>query len=120
MARRSSYQTHSAPEHTFSSSEELPASTQILVEETPVDYYALKDEVLGSATEEESGDEDYNMFSTAQSSPPLARFQNSALSSSQESTSYPSSLPDEIKEFREMFGVGDGSYPDDFPMSLRD
>lgn len=29
------------------------------------------------------------------------------------------SLPDALKDFRDMFGEGDGSYPDDFPMSLR-
>ncbi|KAK0206775.1 hypothetical protein DFS33DRAFT_1486336 [Desarmillaria ectypa] len=29
------------------------------------------------------------------------------------------SLPDVVKDFRDMFGVGDGSYPEDFPMSLR-
>ncbi|KAG7449402.1 uncharacterized protein BT62DRAFT_992411 [Guyanagaster necrorhizus] len=29
------------------------------------------------------------------------------------------SLPNIVKDFRDMFGVGDGSYPDDFPMSLR-
>ncbi|PBL02753.1 hypothetical protein ARMGADRAFT_1159248 [Armillaria gallica] len=29
------------------------------------------------------------------------------------------SLPDAVKDFRDMFGVGDGSYPEDFPMSLR-
>lgn len=28
-------------------------------------------------------------------------------------------LPDAVKDFRDMFGVGDGSYPEDFPMSLR-
>ncbi|KAK0461906.1 uncharacterized protein EV420DRAFT_1640208 [Desarmillaria tabescens] len=29
------------------------------------------------------------------------------------------SLPDAVKDFRDMFGVGEGSYPEDFPMSLR-
>lgn len=29
------------------------------------------------------------------------------------------SLPDAVKDFRDMFGVGDGSYLEDFPMSLR-
>ncbi|KAK0190752.1 hypothetical protein F5146DRAFT_1045599 [Armillaria mellea] len=29
------------------------------------------------------------------------------------------SLPDAVKDFRDMFGIGDGSYPEDFPMSLR-
>jgi hypothetical protein len=29
------------------------------------------------------------------------------------------SLPEVVKEFRDMFGGGEGSYPDNFPMSLR-
>ncbi|KAG6894698.1 hypothetical protein C0992_005082 [Termitomyces sp. T32_za158] len=119
----SSSQTPLASGHTFSSSsEEFSTSTQILVEETPEEYYdlPLKDQELSSATEEESGDEDDNMFPFVQSSSALKTSHESVPSSSQESMSYPSSLPDAIKEFREMFGVGDGSYPDDFPMSLRD
>lgn len=37
----------------------------------------------------------------------------------QEIADYASSLPAAVKEFQDMFGEGVGSYPEDFPMSLR-
>ncbi|KAG6903325.1 hypothetical protein C0995_013078 [Termitomyces sp. Mi166 len=117
-------QTLLAPELTApcSTIEGLSTSTQVLAEETPEDSYdlPLQDEEPGSVTEEESGDEDGNMFSLDELNSAPTNPQESAPSLSQESMVYPSSLPDAIKEFREMFEVGDGSYPDDFPMSLRD
>ncbi|RDB23181.1 hypothetical protein Hypma_009653 [Hypsizygus marmoreus] len=43
----------------------------------------------------------------------------SAQSLSGESGNLLESLPEAVEDFRNMFGEGDGSYPDDFPMSLR-
>ncbi|KAG6826797.1 hypothetical protein H0H92_014380 [Tricholoma furcatifolium] len=104
------------------SSQASSSSPRILVNETQADFHDIsaKDDGQGSATEEESGDEGINPFASLERTPSFV--QETALLQpllSQESKEYPSSLPDAIKEFREMFGDGDGSYPDDFPMSLR-
>ncbi|KAG6866519.1 hypothetical protein C0991_003063 [Blastosporella zonata] len=110
--------------HTSSSFSSLTG--EILVDETPADFYDLppKDEGQGSATEEESGDEEGLDFPSGgqQERETLVQrsvfmSQESQASQSQEPMDYPSSLPDVVKEFRDMFG-GDGSYPDDFPIGI--
>ncbi|KAG6907836.1 hypothetical protein DXG01_007218 [Tephrocybe rancida] len=97
----------------FSDSQRAP--TQVLVEETPTGYYDLPPsthEDPGSATEEESGDEED--FPHAQLESPVHEPPHASqevplpLQELSEYDSYPSSLPDVVKEFREMFGDGDG------------
>ncbi|GLB33514.1 hypothetical protein LshimejAT787_0103980 [Lyophyllum shimeji] len=68
-----------------------------------------------SATEDESENED----AAVPPDRPAGDAEDQGVSQSQEVMDYPSTLPDAVKEFRAMFGEGEGSYPDDFPMSLR-
>ncbi|KAG6849667.1 hypothetical protein H0H93_006509 [Arthromyces matolae] len=98
------------------------AKTQVLVEETPEGFYdppfaIVEDDDPGSVTEEESEHEDDDGFSQDELRHGLDHPGETAPSISQ--LSIPSSLPDAIKEFHGMFGIGDASYPESFPMSLR-
>ncbi|KAF5387938.1 hypothetical protein D9615_000128 [Tricholomella constricta] len=74
----------------------------------------------GFATEDESDNEDDAAIPDVHCSSSVPQHLSAANDTqSQELVEYPSSLPDVVKEFHDMFGDGVGSYPDDFPMSLR-
>jgi hypothetical protein len=88
-----------------------------------------------SATEDESGDEFEDAFRNALKNvitpKPQTRYRmahisvpsSHAVDTDEEDLNdahkLVESLPNAVKDFRDMFGDGDGSYPDDFPMSLR-
>ncbi|KAF9534954.1 hypothetical protein CPB83DRAFT_843224 [Crepidotus variabilis] len=81
----------------------------------------------GSVTESETEDEDQEDSRRLHKASSIRKPKFSQLSTTQSSqssiASYAdasfSSLPDAVREFRSMFGEGDGSYPADFPESLR-
>lgn len=82
------------------------------------------DQDPGSETEEES-DDGYNAFADRGGSRMFSENQqrespeDPPACQSHEFTDYPGSLPSVVKDFRYMFKEGEGSYPEDFPMSLR-
>ncbi|KAG5644580.1 hypothetical protein DXG03_008154 [Asterophora parasitica] len=106
---------------------------QVFVPETMYDevmddaYLLPPEDGSGSATEDESDDDDDGLAipaTKAPQRPPISQHHHVApehsqtQSHSQEGEGYPSSLPDVVKDFQDMFGGGDGSYPDSFPIGI--
>lgn len=97
---------------------------------------SVQQELYESATEDESEEESEAVFTRTidnGTAPTVPRHQSPILSRKvpspcaadtddenlNDTHAFAGSLPDALKDFRDMFGEGDGSYPDDFPMSLR-